>query len=151
MIRMPRPFHGICTGQQGSKSQLSHDMHAWAPDQQVTCNGCSKSTLNNDPSWLQASENGAGGLPNGELVYKAPSGMQKFATSLRLIRALPWRRFKKGSVLVIEVIANLWHLFIRDRLACLSHALLSHQSCRKHATTLRQKKALPRRGLCISD
>lgn len=24
-------------------------------------------------------------------------------TSLRLMRALPWRRFKKGSVLVIEV------------------------------------------------
>ena len=54
-------------------------------------------------AWLQASENGAVGLPSGDLVYKAPSGMQKFATSLRLIRALPWRRFKKGSVLVIEV------------------------------------------------
>ena len=67
---------------------------------------CSESTLTNVPSWLQASENGAGGLPSGDLVYKAPSGMQKFATSLRLIRALPWRRFKKGSVLVIEVIAN---------------------------------------------
>ena len=53
--------------------------------------------------WLQASDNGAGGLPSGELVYTAPSGMQRFATSLRLIRALPWRRFKKGSVLVIEV------------------------------------------------
>lgn len=54
-------------------------------------------------AWLQASQNGTGELPSGELVFTAPSGLQKFATSLRLIRALPWRRFKKGSVLVIEV------------------------------------------------
>ena len=52
---------------------------------------------------LQASQNGTGELPSGKLTYAAPTGMQKFATSLRLIRALPWRRFKKGSVLVIEV------------------------------------------------
>ena len=52
---------------------------------------------------LQALQNGTVELPSGKLTYAAPTGMQKFATSLRLIRALPWRRFKKGSVLVLEV------------------------------------------------
>ena len=61
---------------------------------------------------LQSSDNGAVGLPSGELVYTAPSGMQTFATSLRLIRALPWRRFKKGSVLVIEVSCRVHALWI---------------------------------------
>lgn len=66
-----------------------------------------KASLKGKSVWLQTSDNGAVGLPSGELVYTAPSGMQRFATSLRLIRALPWRRFKKGSVLVIEVIYTL--------------------------------------------
>lgn len=42
-------------------------------------------------------------LPIGEPVYKAPTGGEKFMNSLRLLRALPWRRFQKGSILVIEV------------------------------------------------
>ncbi|KAK9917362.1 hypothetical protein WJX75_003547 [Coccomyxa subellipsoidea] len=50
-----------------------------------------------------ASENGAEPLPTGELVFTPPTGFQKLLTSARLARALPWRRFKKGSVLVIEL------------------------------------------------
>lgn len=42
-------------------------------------------------------------LPTGALVYKAPSGGRKLLTSLALMRAFPWRKFKKGSMLVIEV------------------------------------------------
>jgi protease-4 len=37
------------------------------------------------------------------MVYKPPNGPQRLATSLALLRGLPWRRFKKGSVLVIEL------------------------------------------------
>ena len=59
--------------------------------------------LADEAVFLQALQNGTGELPSGKLTYTAPTGMQKFATSLRLIRALPWRRFKKGSVLVLEV------------------------------------------------
>lgn len=42
-------------------------------------------------------------LPESELTYKEPTGMDKFLTSAKLSFALPWRRFKKGSVLVIEL------------------------------------------------
>lgn len=31
------------------------------------------------------------------------AGARKFLTSLSLLRALPWRKFKKGSTLVIEL------------------------------------------------
>lgn len=41
-------------------------------------------------------------LPSGELVFKPRTALQRFGTSLKLIRALPWRRFKKGSVLTLE-------------------------------------------------
>ena len=41
--------------------------------------------------------------PSGELVFEPPSGPKRLATSLALLRALPWRRFKKDSVLVIEL------------------------------------------------
>jgi len=42
-------------------------------------------------------------FPSGDMVYKPPNGPQRLATSLALLRGLPWRRFKKGSVLVIEL------------------------------------------------
>lgn len=42
-------------------------------------------------------------LPSGDMVYEAPGGFRKFLTSLALTRALPWRKFKKGSMLVIEI------------------------------------------------
>ena len=42
-------------------------------------------------------------LSGSHLKFKEPSGMQKFVTSLKLLRARPWRRFKKGSVLVFKV------------------------------------------------
>ena len=42
-------------------------------------------------------------LPSGEMVFEPPSGPKRLATSLALLRALPWRRFKKDSVLVIEL------------------------------------------------
>lgn len=42
-------------------------------------------------------------LPSGELVYTARTGGKAAATAFRLLFALPWRRFKKGSVLVIEL------------------------------------------------
>ncbi|BDA50409.1 Protease 4 [Coccomyxa sp. Obi] len=51
----------------------------------------------------EVSKIGAEELPSGALAFTPPTGLQKFMTSLRLIRALPWRRFKKGSVLVIEL------------------------------------------------
>lgn len=35
--------------------------------------------------------------------YQAPTASDKFWTSLKLIFALPWRRFKKESVLTIKV------------------------------------------------
>ena len=42
-------------------------------------------------------------LPMGSLTYTAPTAARKFFTSLKLFLAPPWRKFKKGSVLVIEV------------------------------------------------
>ena len=42
-------------------------------------------------------------LPQGAASFTAPKTMQKFWTSCRLFLAPPWRKFKKGSVLVIEV------------------------------------------------
>ena len=54
---------------------------------------------------MQVPEDGAAAeeaLPSGELVFKQRTALQKFGTSLKLMRALPWRRFKKGSVLTIE-------------------------------------------------
>ena len=44
----------------------------------------------------------------GDLKWDPPSGGRRFLTSLALLRALPWRKFKKGSVLVIEVGTALW-------------------------------------------
>ena len=41
-------------------------------------------------------------LPVGKLDYVAPSGMEAFWTSFKLAFALPWRRFKNDSVLVIK-------------------------------------------------
>lgn len=43
------------------------------------------------------------GLPMGNLTYTAPTAARKFFTSLKLFLAPPWRKFKKGSVLVIEL------------------------------------------------
>ena len=43
-------------------------------------------------------------LYKGELTFRAPTSSQQFWTSCRLFFALPWRRFKKDSVLAIEVI-----------------------------------------------
>ena len=43
-------------------------------------------------------------LPGGKLEYVAPSGMDAFWTSFKLAFALPWRRFKNDSILVIKVI-----------------------------------------------
>ena len=42
-------------------------------------------------------------LPQEPASFAAPKTMQKFWTSCRLFLAPPWRKFKKGSVLVIEV------------------------------------------------
>ena len=52
---------------------------------------------------MQATEAAADDLlPSGELVFKPRTALQRFGTSLKLLRALPWRRFKKGSVLTLE-------------------------------------------------
>ena len=42
-------------------------------------------------------------LPLGNPVFVAPGGPQQIATSFKLLFAPFWRKFKKGSVLVIEV------------------------------------------------
>ena len=42
-------------------------------------------------------------LPLGDFVYRPLSVTERFWTSFRLIFALPWRRFKKGSILAFEV------------------------------------------------
>lgn len=42
-------------------------------------------------------------LPEIELEYVEPSGGQKAWTSFKLAFALPWRRFKKDSVLVLKL------------------------------------------------
>lgn len=42
-------------------------------------------------------------LPMGSLTYTPPKTMRKFLTSLQLFLSPFWRKFKKGSVLVIEV------------------------------------------------
>ena len=42
-------------------------------------------------------------LPSGELVFEPRNAGQRAATSFRLLFALPWRRFKKGSVLQLDV------------------------------------------------
>lgn len=39
----------------------------------------------------------------GEMRYKEPTSNEKFFTSLRLIFALPWRRFKNGSALTMKL------------------------------------------------
>jgi len=44
--------------------------------------------------------------PEGKLEYVAPSGTDAFWTSFKLAFALPWRRFKNESVLVIKVGSN---------------------------------------------
>lgn len=53
-------------------------------------------------------------LPVGNPNFTAPKTLQKFWTSCRLFLAPPWRKFKKGSVLVIEV-------RMRFRTAALKH------------------------------
>ena len=55
-------------------------------------------------------------LPSGDLVYKAPSMSRRMLTSVRLFLSRPWRKFKKGSVLVIEVC-------VETLLSCISKAL----------------------------
>lgn len=72
-------------------------------------------------NFVQASENGAEPLPTGELVFTPPTGFQKLLTSARLARALPWRRFKKGSVLVIEVSCQIVLECIERPNACHQH------------------------------
>ena len=62
---------------------------------------------------LQAGSSGDNGVPPAvppaalvdsiEMPYNAPTGADTFWTSLKLSFALPWRRFKKGSVLTIKV------------------------------------------------
>lgn len=42
-------------------------------------------------------------LPEVELEYVEPSGGQKAWTSTKVAFALPWRRFKSGSALVLKV------------------------------------------------
>lgn len=42
-------------------------------------------------------------LAGSMLRYRAPSSTQRLLTSFKLLRARPWRRFKKGSVLVLKV------------------------------------------------
>eukprot|EP00887_Chlorella_sp_A99_P004631 scaffold4.g4631.t1 len=42
-------------------------------------------------------------LPELELVYEEPSALAKACTNVKLAFALPWRRFKQGSALVIKL------------------------------------------------
>ena len=42
-------------------------------------------------------------LPSGDLAYEPRNAGQRAATSFRLLFALPWRRFRKGSVLQLDV------------------------------------------------
>ncbi len=42
-------------------------------------------------------------LPEQELVWAEPSGGDKAWTSWKLLWALPWRRFKSGSVLTLKL------------------------------------------------
>lgn len=54
--------------------------------------------------FLQAkTHHGGQDLPMGTLTYTPPTSMRKLLTSVKLFLAPPWRKFKKGSVLVIEV------------------------------------------------
>jgi hypothetical protein len=52
-------------------------------------------------------------LPMGSLTYTPPKTMRKFLTSLKLFLSPFWRKFKKGSVLVIEVRPASVHLVQR--------------------------------------
>ena len=63
-------------------------------------------------------------LPSGDLVYEARNAGQRAATSFRLIFALPWRRFKKGSVLQLDV-RLCSPLFLNNSLAVLPYRRLS--------------------------
>lgn len=56
--------------------------------------------------------NSAQELPTGELVYQAPSSTRRLLTSIKLFLSRPWRKFKKGSVLVIEVHTDISELTI---------------------------------------
>ena len=76
----------------------------------------------------QAAKEASPPLPSGDLVYEQRNAGQRAATSFRLIFALPWRRFKKGSVLQLDV----------RFCACLSVPIRSRQyqdnSSRPHRT-----------------
>ena len=50
-----------------------------------------------------AIEGAAFAPPALELLYEEPSGGQKAWTNVKLAFALPWRRFKKDSVLVLKL------------------------------------------------
>ena len=56
-----------------------------------------------EPASVENEDQSAEALPLGELVYQPLSTSERFWTSFRLIFALPWRRFKKGSFLSFEV------------------------------------------------
>ncbi len=51
----------------------------------------------------QAAKEASPPLPSGDLAFEARNAGQRAATSFRLIFALPWRRFRKGSVLQLDV------------------------------------------------
>ena len=57
------------------------------------------------------------------------AGGRKFLTSLSLLRALPWRKFKKGSTLVIElggeVITFFSSITLKDNRLCPAHCKAS--------------------------
>ena len=60
-------------------------------------------TSAHDQEALKGAELPNHALAGGDLQYRAPTVLQRILTSWRLLRALPWRRFASGSVLVIEV------------------------------------------------
>ena len=47
-------------------------------------------------------------LTGRSLNFKPPSAVQKFWTTWKLLRARPWRRFQKGSVLIMKASFLLW-------------------------------------------
>jgi protease-4 len=76
----------------------------------VTSNGASTSTSSDKDSSKPSHKDW---VPDYSVLsppsYSQPSGQDKFWTNLKLAFALPWRRFKKESVLTIKVsISKQW-------------------------------------------
>lgn len=90
-----RPLHALC------QKRISLGIKVHAPTLRGHCitmivRSNTTDTNTSEPSLEKP-------FPEGLLMYSKPSGGDRFWTWLKLMFALPWRRFKKDSVLVFKL------------------------------------------------